>query len=239
MKSWTRTLNLDDAHTLLALVRPGMTEEEWSVLCHEELPELSPARRRELIRLLREGYLEWDEQERVLDGRFLHAYDRSPALGQVDLVQVQWALSHPLTLLAVDALVEPALHASSPKIPLPAVEAFVAAHLETDSEESLRKTRTVLLGAMEGVGVLTTRGTGQHRSLAAARGAPHPTAFAYLLRRELDESGRDVLPPAYARTTSLPVRLTRCTPEHAAACLDWCVQSGGWRNTPEGLVPVD
>jgi len=235
VKSWTRTLNLDDAHTLLALARLGQSESAWSEACHTELPQLSPARRRELIRLVREGYLEWDETDRIVDGLFLHVYEISPAIGQIDLVQVQWALSHPSTLIAVETLVKPALESGRLAIALDQVEAFVAAHLETESIESLRKTRTVLLGALEHVGVLTTRGTGQHRSLAASRGAPHGAAFAYLVRRELEESGRSWMTEEEVLTNSLPVRLTLCPPEHARACLRWSLEAGFLRGDLHGV----
>lgn len=232
MKSWTRTLNLDDAHTLLALAEKGRTLASWSTACHAALPELSPPRRRELIRILRDQFLDWTQDERVADGLFLRVYSKAPASAQLDLVDVQWALSHPLTLLATEKLVAPALRRGDAKLPLPAVEAFVAQHLVTESAESLRKTRTVLLGAMEGVGTLVTRGTGQHRSLAPARGNPHPVAFAYLVLRELAERKIDGMLTAEAIGSSLPVRLTQCTEAQASACLDeasrrgWLVRDG-------------
>ena len=53
-----------------------------------------------------------------------------------------WALSHPLTLEAIDDLVVPALDLADDDIPLDHVEALVRRHLDTSSAESLRKTRT-------------------------------------------------------------------------------------------------
>lgn len=226
MKSWTRTLNLDDAHTLLSLADKGRTITSWTAACHEALPDLSPPRRRELIRILRDQYLEVTKDQKIADSLFLRFYGRAPAMAQLDLVDVQWALSHPLTLLAAERLVAPALAKGTSKLPLADVEAFVAQHLVTESAESLRKTRTVLLGAMEGVGTLVTRGTGQHRSLAPSRGEPHPIAFAYLLRRELEERKIDGMFVAEAVESSLPVRLTQCTEAHAAACLDEAATRG-------------
>lgn len=223
VKSWTRTLNLDDAHTLLALATPGTRQGDWTKACHKALPELSVARRRELVRLLREGFLEWTDDDRIAPGRFLSIYAPAPAIGQIDLVAAQWALSHPLTLHAVKDLVEPALEAGKPDIPLAQVERLVKRHLDTTSTESLRKTRTVLLGALEGVGTLTTRGTGQHRSLAAARAEPHPVAFGYLVLRDLDDRGLDGMMAAEVTETSLGMRLTQCTAAHAQTCLDWCL----------------
>ncbi|MFK7930326.1 MAG: hypothetical protein AB8H79_19210, partial [Myxococcota bacterium] len=144
----------------------------------------------------------------------------------IDLVAAQWALSHPLSLVAVQELVEPALESGDLNIPLEQVGHLVGSHLQTDSAESLRKTRTVLLGALEGVGTLDTRGTGQHRSLAASRAEPHAIAFGYLVLRDLEERGLDGMMAAEVTETSLGVRLTQCHEKHAQACLEWCVKRG-------------
>ncbi len=225
MKSWTRTLNLDDAHTLLALAEPGRSKADWTRSCHDALPRLSVARRRELVRLVRDGFVDWDA-DRVTLGTFLRVYSEAPASAQLDLVDLQWALTHPLTLIAVEQLVAPTLHLDDTNIELARVEALVAAHLDTDSAESLRKTRTVLLGAMEGIGTLITRGTGQHRSLRASRGTPHPLAFGYLLVRELEERGAMGMMLSEAAESSLGARLTQCGPDHGRTCVDWCLATG-------------
>lgn len=225
MKSWTRTLNLDDAHSLLAIARNGRAQGDWAKACHPLIPELSLPRRRELIRLVRDNYLDWNKDMTVRDGLFHQFYWDAPASAQVELVDVQWATSHPLTLIAVETLVKPALEKGATAIRLAAVESLVAKYLETESAESKRKTRTVLLGAMEGIGTLRTRGTGQHRSLEASRGAPHPIVFAYLVHKELRERGIDAMMTSEV-LESLPVRLTQCTRAHAQACLDANLASG-------------
>lgn len=229
MKSWTRTLNLDDAHTLLALARPGLEVEAWASACEPQLPGLSQPRQRELVRILRDEFLEVDADNRILDGLFLRTYKAAPALAQIDLVHAQWALSHPISLVAVEKLVEPALLAGEPDLPLDDVEALVARHIDTTSPESRRKTRTVLLGALEGVGVLVTRGTGQHRSLRAARGRPHPITFGYLVRRDLEARGVDAMMASEVPDTSLASRLTLCGGGHARACLEWNLREGRLR----------
>ncbi len=183
-------------------------------------------RRRELIRLLRDGFLDWTADDRVAPGLFLRLYGKAPAIAQLDLVSLQWALSHPLTVAAVETLVAPALSRRDRAIPLDDVEAVVSAHVETGSAESLRKTRTVLLGAMEGIGTLTTRGTGQHRYLAASRGTPHPLGFAYLVLRELSERGVDAMMTSEVTETSLAVRATQCGQAHAESCLQWALTHG-------------
>lgn len=228
MKSWTRTLNLDDAHTLLAQAEPGLSLTDWSERCHQNLPVLSQARRRELVRMLRDGFLTVDDG-RISNGLFLRCYSDASARAQFDMVHIQWALSHGLTLLAVRSLVAPALRSGKPEIPLAAVEQLVAGAVDTRSAESLRKSRTVLLGAMEHVGVLETRGTGQHRTLRARRATPHPFAFAYLILRELTERGIDAMMEREALESSLAVQLTLCTVDHATRCLDHAVDSGWLR----------
>ena len=225
MKSWTRTLNLDDAHSLLALAEPGLSNADWAAQCHATLPDLSVARRRELIRILRDDFLEWKD-DLIVDGLFLNVYANSPATAQIDLMSVQWALSHPITLIATEHLIAPALTKEDKAIPLEAVESLVAEALETDSKESRRKTRTVLLGALEGLGTLTTRGTGQHRSIAACRAEPHPMGFGYLILRELKDRGLDAMMASEVTETSLSVRLTQCTESHAQQCLDWSLKAG-------------
>lgn len=226
MKSWTRTLNLDDAHTLLAAAVPGMSVNAWADACRSMLPELSAARRRELVRILRDGFLEADSDDRFSDGLFLRLYQQAPALAQIDLVQIQWALTHPLSLLAVEQLVQPALEAGEADIPLDDVEDLVAQHLATSSIESRRKTRTVLLGALEGVGVLETRGTGQHRALRASRAEPHPLTFGYLVLRDLADRGTDSMMASEVPESSLGARLTQCGRAWARTCTQWCVERG-------------
>ena len=226
MKSWTRTLNLDDAHSLLALAKRGRKCGEWADECHGILPDLSLARRRELIRLVRDGFLEWSSDDRIDDAPFMTVYAQAPAAAQLDLVEIQWALSHPSTLIGVEALVAPLLTKTERAIPLQAVEDLVVRHIDTGSAESLRKTRTVLLGAMEGIGTLSTRGTGQHRALCASRGQPHALGFAYLILRELHERKADGMIRSEAMESSLAVRLTQCGRGHAEKCLELAISRG-------------
>lgn len=236
MNSWTRTLNIDDAHTLLALAAPGLSRDAWVARCHDALPELSVARRREVIRLLRDGFLEWRQGALSPDG-FLAAYRDAPAMAQLDLLQVAWALSHPLPLVVAEQLVAPALAADAPAVALDDLDALVAEHLETSSRESLRKTRTTVIGALEGVGALTSRGTGQHRSLHPHRGEPHPVAYAFLVQRDLASRGALSMMRAEAVQTSLPCRLTCCTEAHAEACLEAAVDAGLLRAAGDEVLP--
>ncbi len=225
MKSWTRTLNIDDAHTLLAIARPGDDLSVWVARCHESLPALSVARRREVIRLLRDGFLVWQERKLQRTG-FMAAYTDASAIAQVDLVHAQWAMSHPLPLVVADQLLAPALARGDASVPLDALDALVVRLLHTDSAESTRKTRTTVIGALEGVGSLASRGTGQHRSLHPTLGAPHPAAWAWLLRGDIRRRGVSALPTVEALRRSIPARLTGCTEAHSAHCLREAARAG-------------
>lgn len=220
LKSWTRTLNLDDAHTLLALCDVGVSLENWSRGCHSALQDtISQGRRRELIRILRDGFLSW--QDGVLqDGLFFRHYRRATAVGQIQLVAHHWALTHPITAIAVARLVQPRLDSTARDIPLSEIEGLVSEHVDTKSRESLRKTRTVLLGALEGIGAIRARGTGPYRTLEATRGRPDVHAFAYLIDRDQAPVLRDGL------ASSLAVTLTGCDLDHAAAMLDAGITRG-------------
>jgi hypothetical protein len=230
LKSWTRTLNLDDAHSLLALAAPGLPCEDWALACHRALPELSMPRRRELIRLVRDGFLTWNDAQQIQRGLFIETYHQAPASAQIHLVDLQWALSHPLTLIAVERIVAPVLRherqSARPVVSFDAVDDLVRGSLQTESTESLRKTRTVLLGAMEQIGTLVTFGTGVHRALFASRGEPHPLAFGYLVLRELEERGIDGMMTTEVAESSIGVRLTQCGTDHARRCIDWNIRRG-------------
>jgi len=226
LKSWTRTLNLDDAHTMLALAEVGLPGTVWEDSLHAALSSISPARRKELVRILKAGFVEFDPNGRVCSAPFLDTYSTAPASAQINLLALQWALSHPLTLIASVALIAPALAANDTMLPMSVVEGLVSKFVKTDSNESLRKTRTVLLGALEGIGVLATKGTGKHRSLRATHGTPHPISFSYLLQLDLDQRQEGSMIAGEVTESSLPCRLTQCTRTHAQWCLDASIKAG-------------
>jgi len=225
MKSWTRTLNLDDSHSLLALAESGVPLDVWTQRCHASLPNLSLGRRRELIRLLRDGFLSWTKDKLLTDSLFFSCYAGAPATAQIELLQLHWALSHPITLAFTQTLLTEALGRPSRGISLAEVDDAVRGLLSTSSEESMRKTRTVLLNALEGIGTLITSGTGLHRTLWAAQAAPHPLVFGYLILRDLEESGEASMMAIEAVESSLATRLTCCDLQHARTCLEWNIES--------------
>ncbi len=226
MKSWTRTLNLDDAHSLLACAEQGMTYAQWRERAAGLVDHLSVDRRRELFRILRDQFLTWSDNDTIANGLFLRFYADSSASAQIDILDLQWALSHEITLIALEELVQPALEAGNPQIPLSDLDALVARNVKSSSAESLRKTRTVLLGALEGTGTLTTRGTGQHRTLRATRGRPHPAAFAYLVHLDLQRRGTDELMASEAVESSLGSKASLCTVDWSSYCVSWAVDHG-------------
>lgn len=191
MRSWTRTLNLEDAHALLALARPGTPLLVWERACHRHLGHLSTARRRELIRIVREEFLTIVDL-RLQENAFLRHYDLATDDEQRELVCAQWALSHPLSLATVAHLVQPALDSDDPQISLARLDTFVAEQLDTDSAQSLGKTRRVLVKALEDVGCLGAQGTGRHRTVWAQHGEPSPALWAYLEERGGSELPRQL-----------------------------------------------
>jgi hypothetical protein len=230
MKSWTRTLNLADAHTLLALAEPGLERFVWESRCHEALAERKLVRAREtgLIRLVRETFLAFDEDSTIIENLFLRLYQNpgTSALGQQDLVRLAWALSNPVTKLAVGRLVLPALSRDGQAITLAAIDAFVADVVETKAPDALRKTRTTLLSALEGIGVVETKGTGRHRQVKATLAEPHPIVFTYLLLSDLAERGGDTLEVVEALGSNLATRTVPCHVGHAYECLGWALKNG-------------
>jgi hypothetical protein len=224
VKSWTRTLNRDDAHDLLGCAEPGIAFADWRTAASPRIAHLSPDRQREIFRILRNQFLTWTEDQRIAEGLFLGRYHRLPASVQIQLLDVHWALSHPISLIAIRALLIPAVESNQLDIPLADLDALVAKHVESVSSESLRKTRTVLLGALEETGALLGRGTGQHRTLQARRTRPHPMVFSYLILRELEHRGADAMMRSEAIETSEAVQATLCPEDWAAYCVSWAVE---------------
>jgi len=228
MKSWTRTLTLADAHSLLVLAQPRMSRSDWERACYKALAHIkSRPRQTDQIRLARENFLVFTGDSRI-DGRglFLRMYRKASAAGQEGLVRVAWALSHDITAKAVEELVAPALASGDQDIPLMRVDKFVKKHAGTEAADALRKTRTTLLDALSGLGCVETRGTGRHRSITATQGHPDATVFSYLILRELDETNRDAMSTTDATTTAQAVQLTQCNMGHAFVCIGAALQTG-------------
>jgi hypothetical protein len=228
VKSWTRTLNLDDTHTLLALSVVGLSLDEWTASCHAALPNLSVERRRELIRIIRGEFLSWTSEKTIDQGLFIRLYHSAYAMDQIDLVHHLWAVSHPLSLAATTTFIAPLLNrnsASTVEIHLNDLDVFVAKTIRSNSKESLRKSRTVLINALESIGVLSITGTGKNRVIRAMHGAPSYIAFTFLLMRWIMDRGDDAIMTMEAIDSSLPVLLTSCDHAYANAALEWAVDN--------------
>ena len=78
LTSWTRTLNEEDALALLDSAHPGTEVAAWEELGDGLLPQASPIRRRELVRMVREELLDHHEGV-IVDSAWLHLLkDGSP-----------------------------------------------------------------------------------------------------------------------------------------------------------------
>lgn len=225
MLSWTRTLNMDDGHSLLARVEPGMPVAEWSAACYRDLAHLSIARRRELVRIVRDALLDIDGEGIVRESLFLRFYRNAPASAQVDLLDLAWALSHPLPLLVAERLLVPARRTSRPVVAMALVENLVRGELSTGSVESVRKTRTVALGALERVGAIHPRGAGNNRALWAARAEPHPLAFGWTMHLAA-RSGTGRLTVQQAVGEGVLSTLTGSSVAYGERALAWCLAHG-------------
>lgn len=185
LTSWTRTLNEEDALTLLDSAHEGTSVEEWVILGDRLLPQASSARRRELIRIVREELLDSRDGMIVASAWRRLLQDGSPHR-RLGLLYGRLWRNRPLVLRALDEVIHPALsRADRPLAPHGADiidpqdwDRFLRACLHPDvPTEAYAKTRNTLLGALRSVGVLEISG-GREREIRVRRGRPDPIAFA-------------------------------------------------------------
>lgn len=231
LTSWTRTLNEDDALTLLDSAHAGTSVEDWTTLGNELLPQASPVRRRELIRIVREELLD-NRDGVIVDSPWLRLFHDGSPHRRLGLLYGRLWRNRPLVLRALDELVHPAFERSGrPLAPHDAdlIEAaawddFLHASLRPDvPNDSFVKTRSTLQGALRDVGVLEITGH-RGRVVRVRHARPDPLAFAWVVARELAERG-DV-PEARAARESFAARLFAPTYDYAAACIDAGVAAG-------------
>lgn len=231
LTSWTRTLNEDDALTLLDAAHPGSSVEAWAELGDLILPQASPARRRELIRIVRDELL--DSRDGVIvDSAWLRLFQGGSPHRRLGLLYGRLWRNRPLVLRALEALVHPALAvAERPLAPRDADvisaqdwDRFLRETLRPDvPHEAFVKTRSTLQGALRDVGVLEISG-GRARTLRVRHGRPDPLAFAWVLARELLDRGE--LAEAWAGRRAFAARLFAPKPDYAAICIDAGVNAG-------------
>lgn len=223
--SWTRTLNEEDALALLDSAHPGTTVQEWASLGDRLLPQASSARRRELIRIVREELL--DAQDGTIVGSaWLRLLQAGSPHRRIGLLYGRLWRNRPLVLGALEELVHPALERAdrplaphdSDLIEADAWEQFLRSRLRPGvPHEAFVKTRSTLQGALRSVGVLEITGA-RDRALRVHRGRPDPVAFAWVVARELLE--RREATEAWAGRDSFAARLFAPKADYASICID-------------------
>ncbi len=233
LTSWTRTLNEDDACTLLDNAEPGTALADWEELGHRILPQAGLKRRQELVRIVRSDLLDHADGV-VSDSAFLRLFrDGSPHRRRT-LFQGRLLRHRPLVSAALDELVHPAVaEADRPlaredaaTIPGPAWDAFLLRLLRPGiPDEALKKTRSTLQGALRDAGCLEIVGSAAGRTTLVRHGRPDPVGFAWVLAHELVESGQSEASASWGLHRSFAARLFATEPGYAATCIEAGVQA--------------
>jgi len=231
LTSWTRTLNEEDALALLDSAHPGTGVEAWTALGDQLLPQASSARRRELLRIVREELL--DIADGVIVGSaWLRLLQEGSPHRRLGLLYGRLWKNRPLVLRALEELVHPALgRADRPLAPHDSdlIEAddwdrFLRATLPPDvPHEAFVKTRSTLQGALRVVGVLEVSAT-RERLTRVRRGRPDPLAFAWSVATELRQRGD--ASESWGMRDSFAARLFAPRSDYAATCIDAGVSAG-------------
>jgi hypothetical protein len=231
LTSWTRTLNEEDALTLLDAAHPGTSVEAWAELGDRLLPQASPARRRELLRIVREELLD-SREGTIVGSAWLRLFQEGSPHRRLGLLYGRLWHGRPLVLRAMEELVHPALERAdrplaprdADRIDAEAWDRFLRAALRADvPHEAFVKTRSTVQGALRDVGVLEVSGT-RERTTRVRRGRPDPLAFAWVVAREL--LGRGEVSEGWAGRASFAARLFAPRADYAATCLDAGIEAG-------------
>lgn len=231
LTSWTRTLNEEDALTLVDSAHAGTSVEDWAVRGDSLLPQASPARRRELIRIVREELLD-SRDGIVVESAWLRLFQNGSPHRRLGLLYGRLWRNRPLVLRALEEVIHPALVLAdrplaphdSDVIDADAWDRFLRSALRSDvPSEAFTKTRSTLQGALRDVGTLEITGN-RERAFRVRRGRPDPLAFAWVLARELREQGE--ASEAWAARDSFAARLFAPRPDYAATCVDAGVTAG-------------
>ncbi len=233
LTSWTRTLNEDDAQTLLDAARPGLEIEAWRELGHAVLPQPSRARRNDQLRLVRDRLLDHDDRV-IQPSRFLDLFQQGSPLRRATLLHGRYLWHQPLVHRALDNLLVPAIErADRPLAPHDAAvipsedwDRALRAWLRSDIPvEALRKTRTTLQKALASAGVLAIEGN-TTRTTTARHGRPDPLGFAWLLAYQLHVQGLDEVDEPWAHRESFAARLFAPDVGYAATCIQAGIDAG-------------
>ncbi len=233
LKSWTRTLNEQDALLLLeqALEEPSLPK--WREGAHQELPQASRARRQETVRIVERELLDTDG-ERVVVSRYLRLFSEGRPGRRHDLLYGRLLFAKPWIRLAVVEVVLPQLaNAEEPLAPRDADEvaaeawdALLGRHLAPGTgPESVKKTRSTLQRNLAKLGVLLVEGATSRRT-RVRRAEPDELAFGWLLWHELRTQSRAEASLAWAITESAASRMFATTPGYAERCVEAAVAAG-------------
>lgn len=244
LESWTRTLNEDDALTLVDLARPGLPLDAWTEDAHDALPQAGRDRRTETIRLVRERLLDWDaapdgEPPTVAATDWLRLMHDGAPYARVELLWGRYLFDQAWVRRAIEHLVAPALAAAdtplSPRdadrIDLDRWTDFVDAHLRPDAGDASRpKTRQQIQRALSRLGVLEIEDprAGLTRAVHAR---PAPVVFGWLLAHEMRLTRRTELDLEHAAARSATARLFLPARAYARRCLDEAVALGVLRQS--------
>lgn len=225
LTSWTRTLNEEDALTLLDNAQPGTSVADWAELADQLLPQASAARRRELIRMVRDELLDARE-ETILASAWLRLFQDGSPHRRLGLLYGRLWRNRPLVARALDQIVHPALErADRPLAPRDADllepnvwDEFVRTCLRPGvPSEAFVKTRSTVQGALRSVGVLDISGN-QGRTCRVRRGRPDPLAFSWVVARELVDCGEQS--ENWALRDAFAARLFATSADYAANCVE-------------------
>jgi hypothetical protein len=231
LTSWTRTLNVEDALTLLDSAHAGTSVEDWSVRGDRLLPQASPARRRELIRIVREELLD-SRDGTIVASAWLRLFQDGSPHRRLGLLFGRLWRNRPLVIRALDELVHPALErADRPLAPHNSDlidneqwDRFLRSALRPDvPSEAFAKTRSTVQGALRDVGVLDISGS-RERVIRVRRGRPDPLAFAWGVARDLVDRREES--ETWAARESFAARLFAPRPDYAGTCIDAGIAAG-------------
>ena len=233
LTSWTRTLNEDDAQTLLDLAQPELNLDEWRELGHRLLPQANVYRRNDHLRLVCAHLMDHDGTS-VLPSRHLELFQQGSPHLRSTLLWGRYFWHQPLIHCALAQLVGPALACAdrplaphdAALIPPEAWDRALATWLRPETPDvARRKTLTTLQRALALTGVLAVE-THPTRTTTAQHGRPDPLGFAWLLAYELHVQGLTEVDETWALHESFAARLFATDVSYAAACVRAGIEAG-------------
>lgn len=233
LKSWTRTLNEEDALLLLelALVEPRL--EAWQEDAHDKLPQASRARRRETIRIVERELLDLEDGQ-IRPSAYLRLFNEGRPGRRHDLLYGRLLFPNPWIRAALAELVlpqlsqteEPLAPRDSDLIPADAWDDLLERHLKDGTgAESVKKTRSTVQRNLASLNVLTVSGT-TTRETRVRRAEPDALAFGWLLAHELVVQGRSEASLAWALSESAASRMFATPRTYAERCVDAGIAAG-------------